>query len=335
MKSRLALLTIPSLFLCMTQTHAETDYSSFKKTVEKPQRAVDLAVGFVAGYRSADLQWNIAGQNDTPNVLSELTHDDLEIYELGLETSLSINEGALAGFVLAFSGSYGDIVDGETQDSDFLGNDRTDEFSRSFSDTEGDDTLNLDVSIGYRFDNIEIIPDGGITLLAGYRYAEQNLNLTDGVQAIASQDNGDSVTIINLNPPVPFEGLDSTYEAEWKGPWLGFELFNQLGRHYVAWAVKYYDLEYSSEADWNLREDFAHPVSFTHDADGDGHRIELKYRYTMTRHLSLQVNAAMEQWETDSGTDTTFFSDGTRTETQFNSAEWDSLGVNVGLNYQL
>ncbi len=49
-----------------------------------------------------------------------------------------------------------------------------------------------------------------MTPLLGYSYHEQNLNITDGNQTIP--DSGS------------FPGLNSSYDTEWQGPWIGFDL---------------------------------------------------------------------------------------------------------------
>ncbi|UCG08955.1 MAG: hypothetical protein JSV83_10030, partial [Desulfobacterales bacterium] len=106
----------------------------------------EVAVG--NGYRRDELDWNIAGNinGNNPNILSELTWEDLEIYQLRFGKGLTAD----------------------------------------------------------------------IRPVVGYSYHEQNLTITDGYQPIATP---------GITPPEgPFVGLDSTYETQWYGPWVGMDL---------------------------------------------------------------------------------------------------------------
>ena len=95
------------------------------------EKALDLGIG----YRRADLDWNIGGGVSDPNIVSELTWSDLEIIELRGRLAFDLADESY----LEASLSYGWIRDGENQDSDYAGNDRTLEYSRSNND--GDDDM--------------------------------------------------------------------------------------------------------------------------------------------------------------------------------------------------
>ena len=80
------------------------------------------------GYRVDDLNWNIAGDinGNNPNIISELTWDDLESYQLKFQGRLVWpNLIALRGSL-----AYGWLFDGKNQDSDYSGDNRTFEYSR-------------------------------------------------------------------------------------------------------------------------------------------------------------------------------------------------------------
>lgn len=77
-----------------------------------------------------------------------------------------------------------------------------------------------------------------------------------------------------------FEGLNSTYDAKREGVWLGFDLVWEISEGLdFSGTFEYYWADYEGEADWNLRDDFAHPVSFRHDADGTGTVISICLKY--------------------------------------------------------
>jgi hypothetical protein len=288
-----------------------------------------------AGYRVDNFDWNIAGDihGNNPNILSELSWEDLEIYQLELYNKTIVGE------VIYLRGSlgYGWIKDGDNQDSDYLEDNRSLEFSRSNNDADDGDTLDASLGIGYPF----TFGSGfvGLTPLVGYSYHEQNLTMTNGNQTI---------TWISLDPDFPdgpplgpMLGLDSTYEAQWKGPWVGFDLiFTSKAVHrYLAQVEAYVNLEYHwadycAEADWNLRTDFAHPKSFEHDADGHGIILSAGWNVVWSGHWALNANFDYQDWSTDHGTDRTFFSDGSVEETRLNEVDWRSYAIMVGLSYR-
>ena len=93
------------------------------------------------GYRRDDLDWNIAGDTNGshPNILTELTWDDVESYQVKFQGNLIWPK------IMALRGSvaYGWIFDGENQDSDYRGDNRNLEFSRSNNSTEDGYVLNV------------------------------------------------------------------------------------------------------------------------------------------------------------------------------------------------
>ena len=91
---------------------------------------------------------------------------------------------------------------------------------------------------------------------------------------------------------------------------------------------------YEATADWNLRDDFEHPKSFEHEAEGTGYIASIGSQYKLTQDLSLNLSVDYQKWQADKkGIDTTFFSDGTTSETKFNEVNWESMGANIGIKY--
>jgi hypothetical protein len=275
-----------------------------------------------AGYRRDDLDWNIAGDTsgNNPNVLSELTWDDLESYQVKFQGSLVIpNMIALRGVA-----DYGWIFSGENQDSDYAGNNRTYEFSRSNNSADDGDLWDVSLALGYPFRWGQSVI-GTLTPLAGYSYHEQNLTMTDGCQTIP--------------PTGSFPGLHSSYDTEWKGPWIGFdlnfkakEIKTVAHRFETYFSYEYHWADYHAEADWNLRDDFRHPKSFEHDADGNGWIIRTGFNFWLQRHIALNFNFDYQNWSADDGTDKVYFTDGTTDKTRLNEVNWTSYDVGLGLS---
>lgn len=289
---------------------------------DKEPKTIEIETGY--RYRQDRFDWNIAGdlQGNNPNVLSELTWKDLLIHEahLGLRANLK-KSFVLKGFI-----NYGVIVSGDNRDSDYSADNRKMEFSRSINETDDGHTLDGQLGAGYRFrpisESISVIP------LAGYSYHRQYLTMTDGNQTITWAG----------GPPLgPFEGLDSSYDAEWQGPWVGIEMILETERFiktlppisfYAAW--EYHWADYYAEANWNLRDDFKHPKSFEHEADGIGMVASLGVCIYLGDRWSVTLGYETEEWSTERGVDRVFLENNTVIETRLNEVNWSSDVIHFG-----
>lgn len=271
-----------------------------------------------SGYRVDQFDWNIAGDlsGSNPNVLSELTWKDLEILQLDIRVSKTINRIYLRG---AFG--YGIIIDGVNQDSDFNGDDRTLEYSRSNNMADNGSVWDATLGAGYTAWILKA-GDGriSITPLLGVSFHKQNLKITDGFQTIP--------------PTGPFSGLDSSYSALWIGPWLGADIGYRAERLNLYTSFEFHAAAYRAEADWNLRPDFQHPKSFEHSADALGVVVRLGGDYDLSRNWSITAGIEHQDWRAFDGTDRTFLSNGTVSDTRLNEVNWMSNIFKVGLKYR-
>lgn len=272
------------------------------------------------GYRRDELQWNKAGPDGVPNILSELTWEDIEIATLNLGASFYLdNHWFINGDLV-----WGEIFDGENQDSDYLGDDRTLEFSRSNNGADEGNILDISLAVGYRYQwplESEIASRFELRPKLGLGYHSQNLKIVDGHQTIPVS--------------APIRGLDSSYDTTWFGPWLGLEsLWIRQDRFQLGLNLEYHYVNYDAEAQWNLRGDLAQPVSFEHEADGTGWVAGLSSQWYFTPDLALTLDFEYQKWLADrNGRDKMYFSNGTEARLKFNEVEWESYGVNLGLNY--
>ncbi len=286
----------------------------------------DFSAKASAGYRNDYLRWNIAGDmtGGNPNILSELTYENMHIFQLGTEAGAVWQDTwrAEASF------KYGWLVDGRVQDSDYLYDDRRGEFSRSYSDVDDDNVMDLSVGGGVQFfldtdsgDVADILRAErlGVAILGGYSYHEQNLRMTNGFQ--------------DWPPTGSFSGLDSTYQSRWDGPWAGVELFGEHKNLSGGLRLEYHWLDYYAEADWNLRTDFQHPKSFEHEADGDGLAVLMDGIYRLAEDWDLNLDADMFFFSAGDGIDRTYFSSGAVVDTRFNEVEWISYQLMIGTTY--
>jgi hypothetical protein len=290
----------------------------------------EFVLGLGAGYRQDDFRWNIAGDVD---VLSELEWSDLEIFQLQGTGKLVLSPAAFPAQVCFRSGlGYGVIFDGKNRDSDYAGNNRTLEFSRSESRADEGNVLDASAGGGLQFP----ARGGKLTLaaLAGYSYHEQNLTITDGVQTVSAPAAFTTFAVVPA-PLGPLPGLDSTYEARWRGPWIGLDLTLSLFPAItIDTGFEYHWAVYQAEGNWNLRSDLAHPRSFDHRADGRGKVAFLAGRYNFNERLAVALRLDYQDWSTDPGTSKTFFADGSTGRTRLNEVEWESLAASLGLVFR-
>ncbi len=279
--------------------------------------ALDMDYRFGVGYRMDNLNWNIAGGSDGtgPNILSELKWSDLISVELkGLVRAVLLDR-------IYFRGSLqgGPILSGDVTDSDFNGDNRTMEFSRSDNASERGNVWDASGGLGYRSaipvlsGSLELVP------LAGLSFHKQNLTLTDGFQTIPLTGS--------------FAGLNSTYSARWYGPWLGADISYAIADLTVRASAEYHYLFYRGLANWNLRTDFAHPTSFEHTAEGSGLLITTAIEYALKDHLGVSLDFEYNNWETGPGNDRTFFANGLVMDTQLNVVNWDSTSLMLALSW--
>ena len=294
----------------------------------------------IAGYRQDSLDWSIAGNTagSSPNILSELTWRDLNIFQIrGEVTAANAN-----GVYFRGSAGYGWVLSGENQDSDYAGDNRTLEFSRSINGIDGSRVVDFKGGLGVEF-SFGAQKKHRFAPLVGYSYHTQQMNMTDGNQTLFDLANL-QVLIPSASgtiPLGPFSGLNSSYDAVWSGAWVGADFLLDLeGKGLVTLHLERHWPKYTAKANWNLRDDFAHPVSFEHEANGRGWVMELGWR-NRPAHNNWVWGASMtlQRWTTSSGIDRTFLvipappcNGNCYAETRLNEVNWSSRSINITLS---
>ena len=318
MKKGVGLFLFIVLILSAPVNAAERRITGKTKPKTVAEQAPVLTV--TAGLRTDNFDWNISDSDGSPNVLSELTWDKLRIYQIKAATRVVMN----GPFYMRGHFGYGWIWDGSNQDSDYNGDNRTLEYSRSNNLSDNGEVWDASAAVGYTIDAgaVEVSP------LLGYSYHAQYLKITDGYQTICTAPCVGSVG--------PFAGLNSTYDALWYGPWLGVDLrYKTPNRKLTLYGTfELHLVLYRAEANWNLRSDFQHPVSFEHTGNGEGVLISLGADYKLKGPWSLVANLDADAWRVKDGLDRTFLVAGSAvTGTSLNEVHWDSVAFMSGLKY--
>ncbi len=290
------------------------------------------------GYRSDQLDWNIASDfaGETPNVLSELTWDNIKLIQLQLAGRLELGELPFlnTNTLIMVNAGVGRIFAGDYQDSDYGTDNRGNEWSRSIGDGDKGFTVDLSGGIGPIL-KIDRVAGLSVSPLVGYGFNMQDLSMTNGVQVVS--ESGLKPTSVIDDPPSNgrMSGLDSSYTAYWYGPWLGLELDYQITKKLnLSTGIEYHWIEYFAQADWNLRTDLKHNPSFEHETTGTGVVWNINGRYDINENWACLISGKLQDWETDSGTARTFKADGSVSSTRLNEVNWNSLSLSMGISYK-
>lgn len=273
---------------------------------------------FGVGYRTDNLDWNIAVASIDP--LSELEWSNLDILYSKASIRMSYKK-----FYARGSLGYGWILEGDNRDSDWAVSGRQAEFSRSNNKSNSGHVFDASMGIGYQFKAAK----WSITPLIGYSWHLQYLRTTNGMQTIATP---------GVTPPLgPFDGLDSWYNPDWQGPWVGVDLTIQPSDKMRFFTTFEYHLlaDYKAKANWNLRPDLAHPTSFVHFANADGFVMSGGFAYAVKDNWDIGFELQYTDWETEPGIHRIFLADGLHyADAILNEVNWKSLSVMLNATYR-
>jgi hypothetical protein len=159
----------------------------------------------------------------------------------------------------------------------------------------------------------------------GYSRYFQYLKIFDGRQIIPA--------------PASIADLDSKYDADWSGPWAGLNIRLEADDPTsVIINMEYHWADYYADANWNLRDDLAHPVSFTHSTRGHGFIVSIAVSHAVAKHWELLARMESQHWQANSGIDTLNTIDVSTgvlqpTVTRLNAVNWQSLSGGLAAAY--
>jgi hypothetical protein len=119
----------------------------------------------------------------------------------------------------------------------------------------------------------------------------------------------------------------------WYGAWLGVDLDWARDCWLSTVSMVYERDQYQADANWNLRGDLQHPISFQHLTIGSGVTLGASLSYLIHPKWSLGMQASVSRYETGAGFDTTYLADGTQGSTRLNQVSWGSSTVDIRANF--
>jgi hypothetical protein len=260
-------------------------------------------------YDQQALNWSIGGQanaGNEVNVLSELKWKRVRATGLDFEGKGKVWKGLF--FRTDFSRAF--IISGNVTDTDFGKDNRKDTvFHDSFNSNKGS-SASFDFCIGYQF---RLYKKHLASLDVGYTSSSQLLYLLRDFGNVQ----GD---------------MRSTYKTKWNGLIVGCGLNLMITKKIsLLEQLSYRQLTYGAAANWNLVEEFEHPVSFRHRAKGYSIANSLSLFYKVRTHVSLFIAFEYSLWRTGKGTDTLYRTNGEISITRLNGVNRTSIGMSTGV----
>ncbi|SHN34398.1 hypothetical protein [Mucilaginibacter sp. OK098] len=253
-----------------------------------------LQLSLSTGRQQEDFHWDIAGNinGQSPNVLSELKWKNVS----GQNYSGALQWNFWRRFSLLGEYNRVNVRSGSVSDMDYAGDNRTQPtYQENFSDNKGS------VSAWN----------------AGAGYVIFNNNLFSLIPYIGYGASTQSLYIVDLTGQFP--GLNSSYNTRWKGPFIKATSSVKIWRALKLTAdVTYNQVTYSAQGDWNLINEFQHPVSYRHAAKGYGINAAARLVYNLTPNIGLSFGYGYYSWQTGNGTDQLYLSSGQVDKTQLN-----------------
>lgn len=265
-----------------------------------------------------------------PNVLSELEYRNMQSIGAGIGLELAYRLRESSPWLMSATANYqnSDLSDGSYIDSDYNSDNRTGLFSRSDGQVSDEGYRQYSGQLGLHRDF-----DAGkhrLGVVLGLERSELDTVMTNGTQTFS--DSGEPLATLTAR----LAGLNSRYDSAWESASVGFEYrYKQLSFGELFFGYSYHQGIYDAQANWNLRTDFQHPVSFIHQADSRGDAVRLGYRSANAGAFGWRLEYEWREFETDPGFDRTFLSDGSITDTRLNQAKWDSQSLMLGLEWRL
>ncbi|MEJ2682281.1 MAG: hypothetical protein P8176_12475 [Gammaproteobacteria bacterium] len=297
-------------------------------TTPQQNKTINFDFAISSENHTGHFDWSIASDitgTRSPNVLSELTYDNLDISDLNYQTAMRWKLSDTLTGLIELNVMQGTVNTGQVLDADFIGNDKTKTKSLSQSNPSGSDLHAIALAFGLQR---YLRPSTHLAFMVGAQEHSQDFIKRNGLQMITAGNSG--IPAVGTT----FTQLNSSYKTNWTSGFVGTRLTQFFGRRQLEWRLDYHRAAYYAEADWNLRSSFQHPKSFEHLANGHGILSTLTYRHPLFDHVFLTLSIRHENWQTKDGMDRLFFANGNTSTTRLIETNWSRRGYGLGLVYR-
>ncbi|MDM1384369.1 omptin family outer membrane protease [Myroides marinus] len=257
-----------------------------------------------------ELNWDIAGNESGkfPNLLSEIKWKDLSGPKLGIISGIPITPKLKLKLEL----SYKTIISGKVNDSDYAGDNKAVKTAEFNLQADKGHSIKTSLELSYLLLNRQ---DFTLNIHAGYLGYYKTLYMLD------------SDTPLNKD-----KKLNSTYKPRYHGVIYGLQTSYTIHNWQATLDISGIHLpSYLANANWNLREELQHPISFTHKSKASGYNLALHLGYHISKNLQPFITANYTQLDASKGTDKLYKINGNTHTTQLNRVHSSNFHIGVGI----
>jgi hypothetical protein len=302
---------------------SEPEPESEMVTGSLPPDYSGVSMQFSAGYLQSDLGWDVGSPTGKPNTLLDSQWDRVELFNIqaGLTADLPY------GLALKTAGSYGWEISGAARQTLYMDDNRMSPFATMQGDSDDSYQWALSLGLGYPLDLG--VPFRSpywlrVTPLGGYAWNRQKYTLKNGRQTIdlphgAAVDNAD-------------HNEELRYKADWDGPWLGADMtFGMAANHQFFSSFEHHWVDYSADGR-SENNDRLVDGKYQHNTDATGINASVGYRFVSEELWGVTLSADYARLDGESGRETLYTSSGETFKSRLNDIEFESFGVNLGVN---
>ena len=290
------------IFLCIIPL-----FLILKAHGQELQNIPRLKVSLNAGYATEKLSWSIAGNamGTSPNVYSELIWKNLK----GTAIGINLKYQYLGKFFIEGQYRSKHTNSGWVNDTDYGADNRTFPTYTTTLNTHGGSSNNFSAGTGY---DLPLTKKLHLAGSIGYVRDQQRLLIND------------TKSSNNL--------LKSSYETDWTGAYIKLEPEYQLSNLIrISAGISYQQQNYKAKGNWNLRDDFQQPLSYSHHAKGYSLNNHLNVSIKVYKNLFVRLDGNYQTWETGNGTDKLFLITGKTPQTRLNEVNSSAYRFSSGV----
>jgi len=267
------------------------------------------------GFRTDDLNWNVAGNSvgTNPNIEIETKWKAIRTVQLQIGTEMLLNRT----FYFKGFANYGSVYDGTSQEAFYAGDNRTGIYQLTRSGAGKGDVSDAGVSIGLFLPVTDTDNGGTLSIIPqlGFSTSTQNFWMKGSYIFTFT---GTYITTLN-----------NYYQSQWYGPWVGLDLrFQATPYSSLAFRYERHSVNYYAKQDW---PEFvlARPKSMEHEANGKGDVLALGWRTELEKNWLIGLDIGFQQWTTNRGDMYYHWPDNTTSGARLNEVKWNSTSVTL------
>lgn len=271
--------------------------------------AQKLKINTEFGLQKNSMDWSICGKDQT-NTLSSLKWREVKLNRYGFAMNYRLNNY----FTLESTVSLMSTHSGNVRDIDYSEQYPYNIISDAEYSARKGSAIELAIDVQYSLVNSEN-QKNYLRLVSGFYSYAQHFSLLGSVYAK--------------------DDLNSYYRNRWKGATAGIIGKLTAGRFSFIEKVDIGLLIYRARANWNLIEEFSHPTSFKHNANGYMYALGTSISYRLCKGVHVLYRFSIRNMKTWQGEDRLFYKNGTVSYSRLNEVNQSDCYNNIGASFVL